>query len=120
MADDERDDLPVTDAAERFDGYLTALLGDGRPSPEAVSDRDEAEMARMAAELAAAGPSATGGAPDPAFMEQLRLRMREADSGISSIRQPPPVREPASASRPSSGACRSTIAACSSSGSSNA
>jgi len=37
MADDERDDLPVTDAAERFDGYLTALLGDGRPSPEAAA-----------------------------------------------------------------------------------
>ncbi len=95
MADDEREDIPATDAAERFDGYLEALLGDGRPSPEAVGDRDEAEMARMAAELAATGPSATGGTPDPAFIEQLRLRMREADSGIASIRQPPPVREQA-------------------------
>jgi cytochrome b6-f complex iron-sulfur subunit len=88
MADDERRDL---DAAERFDAYLEALLGDGRPSPEAVGDRDEAEMARTAAELAASGRS--GAEPDPAFIEQMRLRMREADSGIASVRVPPPVRE---------------------------
>jgi hypothetical protein len=30
MADPER---PIDDAAERFDAYLEALLGDGRPSP---------------------------------------------------------------------------------------
>src|SRR5688500_15134900 len=88
MADDERRD---TDAADRFDGYLDALLGDGRPSPDAVGDRDEAEMARMAAELAASARS--GAAPDPAFIEQMRLRMREADAGIAAVRQPPPVRE---------------------------
>ena len=81
------------DAAERFDGFLETLLGDGRPSPEAVDDRDEAEMARMAAELAASGRPGAASAPDPAFIEQLRLRMREADSGIDAVRVPPPVRE---------------------------
>jgi nitrite reductase/ring-hydroxylating ferredoxin subunit len=90
MADDER---RVSDAADRFDGYLEALLGDGRPSPEAVDDRDEAEMARMAAELAGTGRPASGIEPDPAFVEQLRLRMRQADAGIAAVRQPPPVRE---------------------------
>jgi len=88
MADDERRD---DDAAERFDAYLEALLGDGRPSPEAVGDRDEAEMARMAAELAASGSS--GAEPDQAFLEQMRLRMREADAGLAAVRVPPPVRE---------------------------
>ena len=88
MADDLRRD---DDAAERFDAYLEALLGDGRPSPETVSDRDEAEMARTAAELAA-GVRA-GAAPDPAFVEQMRLRMRQADAGIAAVRVPPPVRE---------------------------
>src|SRR5687768_18133470 len=78
MADDEREDLPATDAAERFDGYLEALLGDGRPSPEEVGDGDEAEVARTAVELAGTGASAAGGTPDPAVLEQLRLRMREA------------------------------------------
>lgn len=99
MADDERRDL---DAAERFDRYLEALLGDGRPSPESVDDRDEAEMARMAAELAAAGRGADASAPDPAFVEQLRMRMREADAGIEAVRTPPPVRDrprPAGAGR---------------------
>ncbi len=90
MADDER---RVADAADRFDGYLDALLGDGRPSPEAVGDRDEAEMARTAAELAASARAPAEGAPDPAFVEQLRLRMRQADAGIAAVRQPPPVRE---------------------------
>jgi nitrite reductase/ring-hydroxylating ferredoxin subunit len=89
MADDER---RVNDAADRFDGYLEALLGDGRPSPDAVGDRDEAEMARTAAELAAGGRAADASAPDPAFVEQLRLRMREADAGIAALRVPPPVR----------------------------
>jgi cytochrome b6-f complex iron-sulfur subunit len=95
MADD-RDQRPEPrdeSAAERFDGYLDALLGDGRPSPDAVGDRDEAEMARMAAELAASGRPGAESAPDPAFVEQLRLRMREADAGIATIREPPPVRE---------------------------
>ena len=88
MADDER---PVDDAADRFDAYLEALLGEGRPSPEAVGDRDEAEMARMAAELAASVRAST--TPDPAFVEQLRLRMRQADAGIAAVQRPPPVRE---------------------------
>jgi nitrite reductase/ring-hydroxylating ferredoxin subunit len=88
MADHDR---PIDDAADRFDAYLEALLGDGRPSPEAVGDRDEAEMARMAAELAASARA--GASPDPAFIEQLRLRMRQADAGIASVQRPPPVRE---------------------------
>lgn len=93
MADRDRDARNDQDAAERFDRYLESLLGDGRPSPEAVGDRDEAEMARTAAELAAlARPEEAD--PDPAFVEQLRLRMREADAGIAHVRTPPPVREP--------------------------
>lgn len=89
MADDPR---RPDDAADRFDDYLEALLGAGRPSPESVADRDEAEMARLAAELAAsAAPRGTD--PDPAFLEQLRRRMREADAGIAAIREPLPVRE---------------------------
>ncbi|MGH2444855.1 MAG: ubiquinol-cytochrome c reductase iron-sulfur subunit [Candidatus Limnocylindria bacterium] len=79
--------------AERFDAYLDALLGDGRPSPEAIADIDEAEMARMAAELAASGGADPSVAePDAAFVEQLRRRMRQADDGIHAIRTPPPVR----------------------------
>lgn len=90
MADDPR--LP-DEAADRFDDYLEALLGAGRPSPESVTDRDEAEMARLAAELAATMAPAGGARPDPAFVEQLRRRMREADAGIAAIREPLPVRE---------------------------
>ena len=94
MADDEqRPERRDEDAAERFDGFLEALLGDGRPSPDAVGGTDEAEMARMAAELAATGRPGAESAPDPAFVEQLRRRMQEADAGIDAIRQPPPVRE---------------------------
>ena len=94
MADHDRrePDQPDVDAAGRFDAYLDALLGEGRPSPESVGDRDEAEMARMAAELAASGRLGPGSSPDPAFVEQLRRRMREADAGIASVRVPPPVR----------------------------
>lgn len=90
MADDEG---RIDEAAARFDRYLEALLGAGRPSPDSVDDRDEAEMARMAAELAAAGRTADAIEPDPAFIEQLRLRMRRADEGIETVRTPPPVRE---------------------------
>jgi nitrite reductase/ring-hydroxylating ferredoxin subunit len=79
--------------ADRFETYLDALLGGGRPSPEAVGDHDEAEMARLAAELAATG-SGPDADPDPAFLDQLRRRMREADAGIAAVRTPPPVREP--------------------------
>jgi nitrite reductase/ring-hydroxylating ferredoxin subunit len=91
MVDDDRrlDD----DAADRFDAYLEALLGDGRPSPDTVGDRDEAEMARTAAELAAGTQPSDEAAPDRAFLEQLRLRMRAADDGIDAVRQPPPVRD---------------------------
>jgi nitrite reductase/ring-hydroxylating ferredoxin subunit len=93
MADD-RDREPVPgepEAAERFDRYLDSLLADGRPSPDDVGDRDEGEMARLAAELSAAVDPA-GGSPDPAFVDQLRLRMRAADEGIAAVRVPPPVR----------------------------
>lgn len=88
MADDDR---RLADAAERFEGFVDALLGDGRPSPDAVGTRDEAEMARTAAELAASTRS-DAATPDAAFVEQGRLRMREADAGIAAVRQPPPVR----------------------------
>lgn len=81
------------DAPDRFDDYLEALLGDGRPSPDSVAGRDEAEMAHLAAELAASSARADDTAPDPAFLEQLRRRMREADAGIAAIRAPLPVRE---------------------------
>ncbi|MEP6679964.1 MAG: Rieske (2Fe-2S) protein [Chloroflexota bacterium] len=94
MADDgDLNDLPASDRLER---YLDALLRDERPSPDAVASRDEAEVAHLAAELAAAAGDHD---PDPAFVEQLRLRMRQADEGIASVQVPPPVRpsaEPAS------------------------
>lgn len=90
MADDER---RLDDAARRFDGYLDALLGDARPSPDGVTDRDEAEMARTAAELAAASRAPERSEPDPAFVDQLRRRMRQADEALATVRTPPPVRE---------------------------
>ncbi len=90
MADDPR---RPDEAADRFDDYLEALFGAGRPSPESVADGDEAEMARLAAELAVTMAPASGAQPDPAFVEQLRRRMREADAGIAAIREPLPVRE---------------------------
>lgn len=90
MADDRR---RPDDAADRFDRYLDALLRDGRPPPDSVDDRDEAEMARMAAELAAASRAADETGPNPAFVDQLRLRMREADQALESVRTPPPVRD---------------------------
>ncbi|HEX2141043.1 MAG TPA: hypothetical protein VHK28_02040, partial [Candidatus Limnocylindria bacterium] len=93
----ERDELEARRRAERFERYLDALLDGGRPSPEDVADRDEAEMARLAAELSAASdPQA---APDPAFLEQVRARMRQADQGIRSVQTPLPVRP-----RPQAGA----------------
>ena len=78
-------------AAERFDRYLDSLLAGGRPSPQDVGDRDEAEMARLAAEMSAAVDPAAG-VPDPAFVDQLRRRMRAADDGIAAVQVPPPVR----------------------------
>lgn len=94
---DERDPR-----AERFERYLGALLAGGRPSPDDVESRDEAEMARLAAEMAGA-VSRDDADPDPAFLEQLRLRMRAADAGLAAVRVPPPIREGAaepSGSRP--------------------
>jgi nitrite reductase/ring-hydroxylating ferredoxin subunit len=86
-----RDDATDPRAAERFDKYVDAVLGRGRPSPDDVVDRDEAEMARLAAELSGATDVAAA-EPDEAFVEQLRLRMRQADQGIDAVRVPPPVR----------------------------
>jgi nitrite reductase/ring-hydroxylating ferredoxin subunit len=100
---DERTDMPDEQAtsgrseerlAARADGfarYLDTLLAGGRPSPDAVSDRDEAEMARLAAELRAAAEPDEG-SPDEAFLDQLRLRMRQADQGIAAVQVPLPVR----------------------------
>ena len=78
--------------AERFERYLDALLGGERPSPDDVESGDEAEMARLAAEMAGAvGPHEAD--PDPAFVDQLRLRMRAADEGVAAVHVTPPVRE---------------------------
>lgn len=96
MADDTRD----RSAADRFDRYLEALLSDGRPSPEDVTDGDEAEMARLAAELSVAAQPGEQVGPDPAFVEQLRLRMRQADAGIDAVRVPLPLRPEATAPTP--------------------
>jgi cytochrome b6-f complex iron-sulfur subunit len=68
---------------EAFAAYVDALVEGGRPAPEHVAD-DEAAMAHLAAMLAAAGNPGRGD-PDPAFVEQLRRRMRDADAGISSV-----------------------------------
>jgi cytochrome b6-f complex iron-sulfur subunit len=94
MVDDERvDDARLGRDAERFDRYLDALLGAGRPSPDAIAGDDEAEMARTAAELVAHAGAAEIAGPDPAFVEQLRRRMRHADEAIGVVRTPPPVRD---------------------------
>ncbi len=93
---DQRPEIPSPEpgderAAERFERYLDAVLADGRPSPADVAEGDEAEMARLAAELhAAADPSA--GDPDPAFVDQMRRVMRQADAGVAHVREPLPYR----------------------------
>jgi nitrite reductase/ring-hydroxylating ferredoxin subunit len=69
--------------AEPFSGYLDSLLEGERPSPDNVAD-DDALMARLAAEMAAAG-LAEEPTPTAAFVEQLRLRMRDADRGIATV-----------------------------------
>jgi cytochrome b6-f complex iron-sulfur subunit len=77
-------------ADERSDAlgrYVDALLDGSRPAPDEIAE-DEGPMARLAAELAAAG-APTRGDPDPAFVEQLRLRMRDADAGITTVRETP-------------------------------
>jgi nitrite reductase/ring-hydroxylating ferredoxin subunit len=103
MADEPREPRENMEEAERFEQYLDALISGERPSPDHVASGDEAEMARTAAELAAAASVAQtgpqGADPDPAFVEQLRLRMRQADQAIASLKVPPPVR-----SAPASGA----------------
>jgi nitrite reductase/ring-hydroxylating ferredoxin subunit len=75
----------MADERDTFADYLDTVLAGGRPSPDLVAE-DEAQIARLAAELAAAGDPARGD-PDPAFVEQLRLRMRDADAGISSVQR---------------------------------
>jgi cytochrome b6-f complex iron-sulfur subunit len=69
--------------AEEFAGYVDALLEGRRPVPADVAEED-GPIAELAAELAAAGDPATGD-PDPAFVEQLRLRMQDADQGIGDV-----------------------------------
>jgi cytochrome b6-f complex iron-sulfur subunit len=90
-SEDRPPEASLDPRAERFERYLDALLAGGRPSPDDVGDRDEAEMARLAAEMSAAADPDAGG-PDPAFVDQLRLRMRQADNGIASVQEPLPVR----------------------------
>jgi nitrite reductase/ring-hydroxylating ferredoxin subunit len=74
MADEHADDLAC---------YVDALLEGKRPVPADVAEED-GPLARLSAELASAGDPASGD-PDPAFVEQLRLRMRDADQGIASV-----------------------------------
>lgn len=66
-----------------LDRYVDDLLSGARPLPDQVAVEDAA-AARLAAELAAAGDPAAG-RPDPAFVDQLRLRMRQADEGIAAV-----------------------------------
>ena len=89
--------------AERFERYLDALLTGGRPSPDDVADSNEAEMARLAAELSAAtGPNPPGATtPDPAFVDQLRLLIRQADQGVANVQVPLPVRRRGQVAEPS-------------------
>jgi len=74
--------------ADEFASHLDALLEGARPAPGDVSAED-GPMARLAAELTAAGDPAAGD-PDPAFVEQLRRRMRDADQGIAAVKATPP------------------------------
>jgi len=74
--------------ADEFARHVDALLEGARPAPGDVSAED-GPMARLAAELSAAGDPAAGD-PDPAFVEQLRRRMRDADQGIAAVSATPP------------------------------
>jgi cytochrome b6-f complex iron-sulfur subunit len=88
MTDEPMTDEPMTDErAEEFGRYVDALLDEERPSPDDVAD-DEAIMAIIATGLKAAGRPESE-TPDPAFAEQLRLRMREADRGIAAVSRLP-------------------------------
>ena len=69
--------------SDAFARYVDALLDGARPAPDDVGE-DEGPMARLAAELTAARDPSDG-SPDPAFVEQLRLRMRDADAGIEAV-----------------------------------
>lgn len=71
------------DRSELLDEFIDTLLEGRRPAPDGMVG-DQAPIARLAAELAAAGEPSRG-EPDPAFVEQLRLRMRDADAGLSSV-----------------------------------
>lgn len=87
---DERSDERSEERSDAFARHLDALLGGARPAPDGIAE-DEGPMARLAAELTAAGDPHHGD-PDPAFVEQLRLRMRDADAGIAAVHEaPPPV-----------------------------
>ncbi|HLE89191.1 MAG TPA: Rieske (2Fe-2S) protein [Candidatus Limnocylindria bacterium] len=63
--------------------YVDALLEGRRPAPGDVGS-DEAPAARLASELAAAGDPSRAD-PDPAFVEQLRRRMQDADQGLADV-----------------------------------
>ena len=91
--DEPRDetDEAMGPSADRMERYLDALLSGERPSPDDVADLDEAEMARLAAEMSAAADPGEG-EPDPAFLDQLRMRMRQADQGIATVQEPLPLR----------------------------
>jgi len=80
----------ANERSDAFARFVDALLEGDRPAPDEIVE-DEGPMARLAAELTAAGDPRHG-EPDPAFVEQLRLRMRDADAGIAAVRDaPPPV-----------------------------
>ena len=83
MADDRTDER-----SDAFARYLDALLDGTRPAPDEIVE-DEGPMARLAAELTAAGDPRHGD-PEPAFVEQLRLRMRDADAGITAVHETAP------------------------------
>ncbi|MDH4334088.1 MAG: Rieske (2Fe-2S) protein [Chloroflexota bacterium] len=95
MTDDREPRVPDEEraeaGAERFGRYLDALLAGARPSPDDIGSPDEAEMAHVAAEMAAAADRA-GSTPDPAFVDQLRRRIRDADQGMTSVTEPLPIR----------------------------
>ncbi len=83
MADERADER-----SDAFARYLDALLDGTRPAPDEIVE-DEGPMARLAAELTAAGDPRHGD-PDPAFVEQLRLRMSDADAGITAVHDAAP------------------------------
>jgi nitrite reductase/ring-hydroxylating ferredoxin subunit len=85
---------PTRDQIERFGDYLDALVGDRRPAPHDVVEPIEPKMARLAAELTGSSPAD----PDPAFVDQLRRRVREVDEGVASVRNSPPL-DPVSGGR---------------------